>query len=85
MGHFHSELDQLQRHSSEDGGSMDLWNVSILPQHYTVSQPKTWISGFRDSHFFNIWSISADNISVALHSFIQLFYTVSTAEIMQRW
>jgi len=22
----------------EDGGSMDLWNVGILPQHYTVSQ-----------------------------------------------
>jgi len=23
---------------SEDGGSMDLWNVGILPQHYTMSQ-----------------------------------------------
>jgi hypothetical protein len=23
----------------EDGDSMDLWNVSIQPQHYTVSQP----------------------------------------------
>jgi len=22
----------------EDGGSMDLWNVGILPQHYTASQ-----------------------------------------------
>jgi hypothetical protein len=24
---------------SEDGGSMDLWNVGILPQHYTASHP----------------------------------------------
>jgi len=24
----------------EEGGSMDLWNVGILPQHYTVSQPR---------------------------------------------
>jgi len=23
----------------EDGGSMDLWNDDILPQHYTTSQP----------------------------------------------
>jgi hypothetical protein len=25
---------------SEDRGSMDLWNVGILPQHYTASQPR---------------------------------------------
>jgi hypothetical protein len=24
----------------EDGGSMDLWNVGILPQHYMSSQPR---------------------------------------------
>jgi len=24
----------------EDGGSMDLPNVGILPQHYTASQPR---------------------------------------------
>jgi hypothetical protein len=24
-------------HNPEDGGSMDLWNTGILPQHYTVS------------------------------------------------
>jgi len=24
----------------EDGGSMDLRNVGILPQHYTASQPQ---------------------------------------------
>jgi len=24
---------------SEDGGSMDLWNIGILPQHYMASQP----------------------------------------------
>jgi hypothetical protein len=24
------------------GGSMDLWNVGILPQHYTASQPRRW-------------------------------------------
>jgi hypothetical protein len=30
------------RHNPEDGGSMDLWNVDILPQHYTASQPRRW-------------------------------------------
>jgi hypothetical protein len=29
-----------RRHNPEDGGSMDLWNVDILPQHYTMSQPR---------------------------------------------
>jgi len=24
----------------EDGGSMDLWNVCVLPQHYTTSEPR---------------------------------------------
>jgi len=24
----------------EDGGSVDLWNVGIIPWHYTVSQPR---------------------------------------------
>jgi hypothetical protein len=24
----------------EDGGGMDFWNVSFLPQHYTASQPR---------------------------------------------
>jgi hypothetical protein len=28
-----------QKTSSEDVGKMDLWNVGILPHHYTVSQP----------------------------------------------
>jgi hypothetical protein len=25
---------------TEDGDSMDLWNVSILPQHHTESKPR---------------------------------------------
>jgi hypothetical protein len=29
-------------HNPEDGGSMDLRNVGILPQHYTVSQSRRW-------------------------------------------
>jgi hypothetical protein len=29
-------------HNPEDGRSMDLWNVGILPHHYTVSQPRRW-------------------------------------------
>jgi hypothetical protein len=29
-------------HNPEDGGSMDLWNGGILPQHYTASQPRKW-------------------------------------------
>jgi hypothetical protein len=24
----------------EDGGSMDPWNIGILPQYYTASQPR---------------------------------------------
>jgi hypothetical protein len=24
----------------EDGGSTDLWNVTVLPQHCTASQPR---------------------------------------------
>jgi hypothetical protein len=27
-------------HNPEDGGSMDLRNVAILPAHYTVSEPR---------------------------------------------
>jgi len=30
----------LQVRWSEDEGSMDLWNVGILSQHYTASQPR---------------------------------------------
>jgi hypothetical protein len=31
-----------RRHNTQDGGSMDFWNVGILPQHYTASQPRRW-------------------------------------------
>jgi hypothetical protein len=31
-----------RRHYPEDGGSMDLWNVGILPQHYTASLSRRW-------------------------------------------
>jgi hypothetical protein len=31
-----------RRHNPEDGGSMDLWNVGILSQHYKASQPWRW-------------------------------------------
>jgi hypothetical protein len=36
--HHNTEL-HLNLHP-EDGHSNDLWNVGILPQHYTASQPK---------------------------------------------
>jgi hypothetical protein len=29
-----------QRHNPEDGGSMDIRNTGILPQHYRASQPE---------------------------------------------
>jgi hypothetical protein len=29
-------------HNPEDGGSMDLRNAGILPQHYSTSQPTRW-------------------------------------------
>jgi hypothetical protein len=33
----------IKRHCApEDGGSKDLWNFGILPQHYTASQPRRW-------------------------------------------
>jgi hypothetical protein len=31
-----------RRHNPEDWGSMDLWNVGIVPQQYTASQPRRW-------------------------------------------
>jgi hypothetical protein len=37
-----SYRNTTRRHNPEDGGSIDLWNVGILPQHYTVSQPRRW-------------------------------------------
>jgi len=36
-----------RHHNPEDGGSMDLWNVGILPQHYTGSQ--LWRPRFESS------------------------------------
>jgi len=27
----------------EGGGGKALWNVGILPQHYTLSQPRRWM------------------------------------------
>jgi hypothetical protein len=37
---FVSYHNTTRRHNPEDGGSIDLWNVGILPQHYTASQPR---------------------------------------------
>jgi hypothetical protein len=34
---FHNTI---WRYNPEDGGSMDLRNIGILPQHYTMSQPR---------------------------------------------
>jgi hypothetical protein len=28
------------RHNPADGGSVDLWNVGVIPHHYTASQPR---------------------------------------------
>jgi len=42
---------------NEDGGSMDLWNVGILPQHNTASQPSRsrsmdlWNVGILPQHY----------------------------------
>jgi hypothetical protein len=33
-------LHGVTTQKTEEWGSMDLWNVGILPQHYTVSQPR---------------------------------------------
>jgi hypothetical protein len=38
-GNYHNTTP---RHNPEDGGRMDLWNFSILPQPYTASQPRRW-------------------------------------------
>jgi hypothetical protein len=32
---------------SEGGGSMELWNIGILPQHYTASQPRSMLPLWR--------------------------------------
>jgi hypothetical protein len=36
----HSDVVGYQRFWCGVGGSLDLWNVGILPQHYTSSQPR---------------------------------------------
>jgi len=43
---------------SEDAGSLDLWKVSILPHHHTVSQPRRTRSESRRflSQIFSVWS-----------------------------
>jgi hypothetical protein len=33
-------LHGVTTHKTEDRGSIDLWNVGILPQYYVTSQPK---------------------------------------------
>jgi len=32
--------NNTRRHNPEDGSSMDLWNVGILPQNYTALQTR---------------------------------------------
>jgi len=41
---YPTTLHGVTTQKTEDGCSMDLWNVGVLPQHYTASQP-------RRSHF----------------------------------
>jgi len=38
---FVSSHNNTRRQNPEDGSSMDLWNVGILSQQYTVSQPRS--------------------------------------------
>jgi hypothetical protein len=48
VGHRHlkywyptTALHNVTTQRTEDGGSIDLWNVGILPQYYTMSQPRS--------------------------------------------
>jgi hypothetical protein len=43
-----------QRHNPEDGGSMDLWNFGILPQHYTASQLRMFSEHYNKATFKNV-------------------------------
>jgi hypothetical protein len=45
-----------RRHNPEDGGSMDLWNVGVLPQHYTASQPRRPQLG-EDGGSADLWNV----------------------------
>jgi hypothetical protein len=38
-GYPTTTLHGVTAQKTGDGGNMDLWNVGILPQHYTASQP----------------------------------------------
>jgi len=41
-----------------DGGSMGLWNVGILPHHYTVSQPgRTRLEALEDGSSMDLWNV----------------------------
>jgi len=35
-------LRKLQIKVEEDGGTVDLWNFDIVPQHYTASRPRRY-------------------------------------------
>jgi hypothetical protein len=81
-------------HNPEDGGSMELWNVGILPQHYTMSQSRRW----RQHGLLKRWypttilrgittqKTSTWNITAVKHSKLAYAYTgmdvFSTIEIL---
>jgi len=44
QAYIYARFSHCQSLHPEDGGSMDLWNVYIHPQHYAMSQPRRiWI------------------------------------------
>jgi hypothetical protein len=52
----------------EDGGSMDLWNVGILPQHYTASQrrrPRLETSPWKPQNSYPYFTFNCFRIAVA--------------------
>jgi hypothetical protein len=83
---YHNTASQLRRprleslsktHSlhPEDGGNIDLWNVGILPQHYTASQPRrhwleswlSWKSISHCTHCFNNILVHAYQLLLRMH------------------
>jgi hypothetical protein len=55
----------------EDGGSLDLWNIGILPQHYTMSQPRgPWLV-FTKKLKAN-WSLITKNVKIKMCKIVGL-------------